>query len=249
METILQFLLLYCVCATCGWLIEVVYRGIRHRKVVNPGFLTGCCLPLYGVGGCVLYFLSGLQLYLVPENGTLNEVLRVTIILLLACVVMTLIELVGGWIALQFFHIRLWDYSKEWMNLNGLICPKFSLFWTLISAAFYFGLYLPLHEYVEMAIEMPLAILLVGVYIGIFLVDLVHSLRLLQRIKSYAKAMRTLVSIDQLKQNAKEHFRQETGRKRPFNFYRMVSNYMTDIYDYRNQIHEKWGEKNEKEDR
>ena len=79
-----------------------------------------------------------------------------------------------------------------------------------------------------------------------FLVDLVHSMRLLQRIKEYAKTVRTLVSIDQLKGNAKEYFRRETGRKRPFNFYRMVSHYMTDVHGYRDQIQRRWGNKNEK---
>ena len=78
---------------------------------------------------------------------------------------------------------------------------------------------------------------------------LVHSMRLLQRIKSYAKNMRTLVNIDQLKGNAKEYFRRETGRKRPFNFYRMVSSYMTDIHGYRDQIQRRWGSKDEKKDR
>ena len=39
------------------------------------------------------------------------------------------------------FHVRLWDYSNEWMNYEGLICPKFSLFWGLICALYYFLLY------------------------------------------------------------------------------------------------------------
>ena len=79
MDIALEYLFLYCFCATAGWCIEVVYRGFRHHKVVNPGFLTGCCLPLYGVGGCVLYFLSGLKLRLLP-----HEFLRVAVILLMA---------------------------------------------------------------------------------------------------------------------------------------------------------------------
>ena len=238
MEHLFEYLFLYCVCATAGWLIEVVYRGIRHRKVVNPGFLTGCCLPIYGIGGVLLYFLSGLKLRFCP-----NEFLRVALILLMAAGVMTIIELIGGAVAVKCFHVRLWDYSGEWGNFKGLICPKFSLFWGLICAGFYFGLYMPLHVYVEGVIEWPLLILAVGIYLGVFAVDLVHSLRLLQRVKEYAKHMRTLINIDQLKSNAREHFRREVGgRRRPFNFYRMVGRYMTDIHGYREQIHQKWGD-------
>ena len=239
MDTLFEYLFLYCVCATAGWLLEVLYRGIRHRKVVNPGFLTGCCLPLYGVGGCVLYFLSGLKLRALP-----NEALRVVVILLMAAAVMTLIELVGGFIAVSLFHVRLWDYSSEWMNFKGLICPKFSFFWALISAAYYFLLYQPLHVYVEGVVEFPLLILAIGLYLGIFLVDLSQSLRILQRIKSYARQMRTLVNIDQIKSSAREHFRDSSGgRHAPFSFYRMVGRYMTDVYGYRDEIHQRWGEK------
>jgi hypothetical protein len=77
----------------------------------------------------------------------------------------------------------------------------------------------------------------------VFAVDMVHSLHLLQRVKAYAKHMRTLVNIDQLKANAREHFRtQAGGSKRPFNFYRMVGGYMRDVHGYREQIHRKWGD-------
>ena len=196
-------------------------------------------MPIYGIGGSILYFLSGLKLRALP-----NEPLRIAVILLMAIGVMTLIELVGGAIAVKYFHISLWDYSEEWMNYKGLICPKFSLFWCIICAVYYFLLYLPLHTYVQGVIEQPWLILGVGAYLGVFAVDLVHSLRLLQRIKSYAVHMRTLVNIDQLKHNANSYFRKEMGgRRRPFNFYRMVGRYMSDVHGYREQIQQKWGEK------
>ncbi|MBE6555441.1 MAG: hypothetical protein E7663_04320 [Ruminococcaceae bacterium] len=238
-EVVLEYLFLFCFCATCGWLIEVVYRGFRHRKVVNPGFLTGTCLPIYGIGGAVLYFLSELKLRALP-----NEYLRVAVILLMAVAVMTLIELVGGLIALKYFRIRLWDYSGEWGNFQGVICPKFSLFWGLICAAYYFFLYAPLHDVASRVIELPLLILAVGAYLGVLAVDLAHSLRLMQRIRRYAAQMRTHINLDQMKASAKEHFRVQSGKKEPFNFYRMVNRYMADMHGYREQIQQKWGDKN-----
>ena len=236
MEILLEYLFLFCLCAVMGWVIEVVYRGFRHHKVVNPGFLTGCWLPLYGAGGCILYFLSGLEMNMMP-----NEFLRVSCILLLAAAIMTVIELIGGWIALTLFHVRLWDYTDEWMNYKGLICPKFSVFWGLICALYYFFLYPWFHEVASDVIDTPWMILAVGLYLGVFLVDLMHSLRLMQRIRAYAVRMKTLVDIDQLKNNAREHFQNEQGKRSPFNFYRMVGRYMHDMQSYREQIHRKWG--------
>ena len=242
MDALYEYLFLFCLCATAGWCLEVVYRGFRHHKVVNPGFLTGCCLPIYGIGGCILYFLSGLKLRFLPY-----EFLRVAVILLLAVLVMTLIELIGGFIALTLFHIRLWDYSGEWANFHGLICPKFSLFWGLICAGYYFLLYPALRSLAVRVVELPLLILAVGAYVGVFAVDLGHSLRVMQRIKAYALQMRTHINLDQLKLNARDHFRREAGGKRsPFNFYRMVNRYMFDMNGYRQEIRRKWGGTNEK---
>lgn len=236
MEVLFEYLFLYCVCATCGWCLEVVYRAYRHHKVVNPGFLSGCWLPLYGVGGCILYFLSGLELNMLP-----NQFLRTACILLLAVVVMTLIELIGGWIAVKMFHVRLWDYSGEWMNYQGLICPKFSLFWGLICALYYFLIYPFFRELAVRVVDRPWLILVLGIFFGIFLVDLVHSLHLMSHVRAYAVRMKTLVNIDQLKSNAREHFQNEQGKKTPFNFYRMVGRYMHDMQSYREQIQRKWG--------
>lgn len=241
MEAWLEYLFLFCVCATAGWLLEVVYRAFRHHKVVNPGFLTGCCLPIYGIGGGVLYFLSDLKLRALP-----NEYIRVAVILLMAMGVMTLIELLGGLIAVKYFRVRLWDYSEEWGNFQGVICPKFSLIWGAVCALYYFFIYPYLHGVATRVIELPWLILAVGMYLGVFAVDLSHSLRIMQRLRRYAAQMRTSINLDQLKASAKEHFALESGKRRPFNFYRMISNYMADMHGYRDQISRKWGEKNGK---
>ena len=52
---------------------------------------------------------------------------------------MTLIEFIGG---LSFVNksVKLWDYSNNWGNYKGIICPLFSLIWTFISALYYFFL-------------------------------------------------------------------------------------------------------------
>ena len=228
-ETVLEYLLVFCLCATAGWFIEVVYRGIRHRKAVNPGFLVGCCLPLYGVGGSILYFLSGLKLRFCP-----NEPVRVALILLMAALVMTLIELCGGFISVRFFSVRLWDYSDEWMNFKGLICPKFSLFWTLISAAYYFLVYPALHGLAVRTVELPLLIFGVGLYVGVFVVDVGYSLGLMKRLKAYAADLRTRIDFEQFKATARDYVRRATGRRHAgFDFHRMISRYLNDLRESR----------------
>jgi len=46
-----------------GWVLELFYRKmISERKWINPGFLVGPYLPLYGFGLCTVYLLSQIKL-------------------------------------------------------------------------------------------------------------------------------------------------------------------------------------------
>ena len=41
---------------------------------------------------------------------------------------MTLLEYIVGVLSFKGFHLRLWDYSKLWGNVQGIICPLFTFF-------------------------------------------------------------------------------------------------------------------------
>ena len=67
--TIYRIFILLCFlfffCAVLGWVIELFFRRFiskanPDRLWLNPGFLTGPYLPLYGCGVVVLYALSNL---------------------------------------------------------------------------------------------------------------------------------------------------------------------------------------------
>ena len=40
-----------------GWIIEVIYRSREQKKLVNPGFLYGPFLPIYGFGAVLVIYL------------------------------------------------------------------------------------------------------------------------------------------------------------------------------------------------
>ena len=52
-----RLFLLFYVYAFAGWIIETVYRSLDRKRVVNPGFLNGPYLPLYGSGAIILVLL------------------------------------------------------------------------------------------------------------------------------------------------------------------------------------------------
>ena len=164
-----------------GWGLELFFRRFfsganPERKWLNPGFLFGPCLPLYGFGTVLLFILSELDHTLFGSfSGTFWYYPVMFVVMALA---MTLLEYIVGLVSFKGFHLRLWDYSKLWGNIQGIICPLFTFFWGVLSLGYYFLLYPRLRKLVEWFVAHPLASFMVGVCFGIFLIDLCFSVHL-----------------------------------------------------------------------
>ena len=65
MTIFLMIAFLFFIGALLGWGIEVVYRRFKKDNVdgewINPGFLIGPYLPIYGFGLVILYLLASLE--------------------------------------------------------------------------------------------------------------------------------------------------------------------------------------------
>lgn len=75
MNLFLTIAFLFFIGSMAGWVIEVVFRRFfssanPERKWINPGFLSGPYLPLYGFSLCVLFLLSPGTIYTNREYGT-----------------------------------------------------------------------------------------------------------------------------------------------------------------------------------
>lgn len=185
--------------ASVGWLLELVYRRIAHGRWINPGFLVGPCLPLYGSGVLLLYLLCSLKLSFV---GTvwLRECLRVLIITL----TLTAIEYVTGVVFTKYYHVRLWDYSSRPGNIDGQICPLFSFIWGALGAAYAFFLHGRLVAACTTVAKSPVWLFLSGIYVGVFLVDCVYSLGVVRNIKRFAEEHKLQIRYEHLKLSVAE---------------------------------------------
>ena len=164
-----------------GWVLELFFRRYfskanPERKWLNPGFLFGPCVPLYGFGTVALYGLSFCEQALFGSFG--GSVWYYGVMFLVMALAMTLIEFLAGILSLRVMHLRLWDYSDKRGNVLGIICPEFTLIWGLLSAVYYFFLYPKLRLLVDWFVAHPLFSFIVGVCFGIFLVDFAFSLHL-----------------------------------------------------------------------
>lgn len=206
MNFFLTLCFLFALGSSFGWILELFFRRLfTAKKWINPGFLVGPCLPLYGFGLCTLYLLSSIKFSFL-ENGVLQAVFRILIIGL----ALTAIEYVAGKIFILGMKVKLWDYSGRKGNLEGIICPLFSLFWTILGGLYSLLLHPPITRLVEGFLTHPFVFFFLGIFFGILLVDFFYSARLLAKIRAFAKENHLVVRLEELKSNLQEKI--ETNR-------------------------------------
>lgn len=219
-----------------GWVLELVFRRFfstenPEHKWINPGFCVGPYVPLYGFGICILYLLAAF--------GSRHGISGIgdTILLIVAMTLcMTAIEYIAGICCLKFFKIRLWDYSNLWGNIQGLICPLFSLFWAIASMVYYFCI----HPYILSALvwlSQNLAFsFVIGFFFGVFTIDVAYSTNLVMRIKQYTEENQIIIKYERLKAHMQDR-RKERKEKAHF-FLSFQSS--RPLIEHLKLFHERW---------
>lgn len=93
--------------------LEILWRGYTHWTMA----LTG---------GTVLLGLSGLRRRLHDASPLARCASGA------ACI--TTAEFVVGCTVNRHYQMQVWDYSQEWGNLRGQICPKYAVLWLALAA-------------------------------------------------------------------------------------------------------------------
>ena len=169
---------LFVIGSLLGWSLELFFRRfISQKKWMNPGFLMGPYLPIYGFGVTLLYGVSNINL------GIESQIVDILIRILIIGIGMTLIEFVAGLIFIKGFKIKLWDYSNRKGNIMGIICPIFSLAWLVVGSLYYFLLNPVLVQGISWISENLVYTFFVGTVIGAMLVDTAYSVHLASKLK------------------------------------------------------------------
>ncbi len=211
MNFFLKLAFLFCIGSLLGWCIEVLFRRFfSAKKWITPGFLVGPSLPLYGFSLCTLYLLAMLEEF-IPISF---PVLRKLVLFAVMALCVTAIEYVTGLIFIKRLKIKLWDYSDCWGNVDGVICPLFTFFWALLSAAYYFLIHPHILGALEWLAQNLAFSFFIGVFYGVFAIDLVHSTRFLAVIRRFADDKKIVVRYEELKEHISEKLRQDRVRGR-----------------------------------
>lgn len=198
MDVFVLYIFIFSVGSIFGWVLEVIYRHLadKDKRWFNPGFCVGPWLPIYGVGLLTAFLMTGLENNYVIDNIVLKRLL----LFFMTSVCMTIIELIGGILLLKFFNLRLWDYRDEKFNYKGFICLKFSFFWMLISAVYYFLIHPHIYGSVKWLSSNLAFSFVVGFFIGIFAVDFIYSGNVLAKVRDYAVEKGITVKLEDLKE-------------------------------------------------
>lgn len=217
MGILLKLAFLFFIGSMIGWGIEVLFRRFfsaanPERRWINPGFLVGPYLPLYGFGLCLLYLIAQLELLLPAQSAWANKLL----LFVLMAICMTAIEYVAGLIFIRGMHVKLWDYSGEWGNIQGIICPKFSFFWAVLGAAYYFLVHPHILGALRWLSENLAFSFVIGFFFGVFLIDFTYSAKLLSKIRAFATDHEVVVKYEELRDHIRKSRAAMLEKKRFF---------------------------------
>ncbi len=220
MNVFLVLAFLFFIGSIMGWILELFFRKIVSRgEWINPGFLVGPYLPLYGFGLCTFYLLSQINL-----NGI--------IVVLIMMVSVTAIEYIAGLIFIKGMGVKLWDYSNEWGNIDGLICPLYMILWGILGGVYYYFI----NPYVLESLfwlENNLAFsFFIGVFFGVIAIDIAYSTKIVVRIRKFAREKGLIVKYEELKASI---FKQTTKNKEKYSFVFAIGNNVKAIEEQLNE--------------
>lgn len=107
--------------AIIGHLIETL-----ETKGFNSGILYGWWTPVYGFGVIIILLIGKL---INKFNFSNKKILKIFITYLLCTIILTLIELLGGYLIKWIWHTEIWNYENHKFNIGHYISLEISNIW------------------------------------------------------------------------------------------------------------------------
>ena len=140
-QTKLQNLCLYFfICSFIGCICEILYAFYVEKTFVKRGFLYGIACPIYGFGAVMLILIN--ELMAKKTNSIIFK-------MIIMAIVFTAFEYLVSLVFELIFGIRWWDYSNEFLNLQGRICLQFSILWGIAGGIFIQFIYKPMQKLIK----------------------------------------------------------------------------------------------------
>lgn len=115
------YFLYFIIFAVIGWLLETCYSFFSLGHFTKRGFLFGPLCPIYGFGALIL-----IMFFSTYKKHNLK-------LFFLAAIVFSVFEYLVSYGMEALFSLKWWDYTDEFMNLNGRISIFYSFAWGIIA--------------------------------------------------------------------------------------------------------------------
>ena len=123
-KTIYLLMLIMVVSGICGFIYETFFYRIDLGYFVKRGSTFGPWIPIYAWGGLFITLIA----YRFKDKSWL--------VFIVSTIITGLLEYLTGYVLLECFNLRLWDYNNEILNygnINGFICIRSILSFGLAS--------------------------------------------------------------------------------------------------------------------
>lgn len=169
-EYISNIILAFASYAFAGWILESLYRSLIRQQVINPGFIKGPFLPIYGT-------FTLLVTIAYPWLVNLAWEWQFVIFIVLS----TALEYISSLFLDWYFRLKLWDYYDIPLNFQGRIALPYSLLWGVLGLIFANFIH-PWFKYNLLQVPLMLRIILAAIFLTYFIWDVMQSI-ILHRIQ------------------------------------------------------------------
>lgn len=94
----------------------------------DSGILLSYWTPIYGIGSIIIIII-----YKIIEKFKVNKIIKIILLFLFCSILLSLIEVLGGYLIKWIFNKELWNYSNHKFNIGKYTSLEMSLIWGLSS--------------------------------------------------------------------------------------------------------------------
>ena len=115
------YFIYFLVFSIIGWLLETAFSFYSLGHFTKRGFLYGPLCPIYGWGALIL-----IMFFSTYKKHNLK-------LFIYAALIFSVFEYIVSFGMEALFSLKWWDYTNEFMNLNGRISIFYSFAWGIIA--------------------------------------------------------------------------------------------------------------------
>ncbi len=119
-----KMVILFVIYSFIGWICEEIFALFYVHDFIKRGFLFGPICPIYGYAAIILIVLF---------SDYKDKPIR---LFLISAIIFSVFEYVVDFFLQAMFASKWWDYTGQFLNLNGRITFSFSIIWGIGSIIF-----------------------------------------------------------------------------------------------------------------